>query len=99
MRIGVLSHSQKHMRPERYVSKNAAAALVRRLLAVPVGKHLIQMVQVRDMSKALPAQVQMRAWKPAEYEHHIEPRLNRLTIADSPWLAYLEGLNEYAGLE
>jgi hypothetical protein len=81
MRIGVISSSQKHTdRPERYVSKNAAAALVRRLLAIPVAKHLIQMVDVR--CAALPAQIQVRKWAPAVYEHHIEPRIERIPELD-----------------
>jgi hypothetical protein len=100
MKIGVLSHSQKSIeRPYRHISKNAAVALVRRLLAVQVTNRLIRMVEVRQVSNALPAQIQVRKWAPAVYEHHIEPRLERLTIADSPWLAYLEGLYEPAGLE
>ncbi len=94
MRIGVLSHSQKlSARPERYVSKNAASALVRRLLAVSVTKHLIQMVHVRDMSKALPQLSAQAPRRPAVYQHHIEPRIEIFTAANSPWLAYLEGFS------
>lgn len=92
MRIGVISHTQKlNSKPERYVSKNAAAALVRRLLAVHVTKHLIQMVDIRQVS-GLPAVRQTATHKPCEYQHHLEPRLEELTLADSPWLQYMAGM-------
>jgi hypothetical protein len=93
MRIGVISHSkQASDRPERYVSKNAAAALVRRLLAVQVTKHLIQMVQVRDMVRGLPALPATTPRLPrANYEHHIEPRFQQFGIADTEWMAWMSG--------
>ena len=90
MRIAVLSHSQKLTdRPERYVSKNAANALVRRLLAVRIAKGLIQMVQMRQ--GGLPVAIQVAPPAHVTYEHHIEPRLERLGMADSDWLAYING--------
>jgi hypothetical protein len=32
------------------------------------------------------------------YQHHIEPRIEKLTIADSPWLAYLDGYGPTSSL-
>lgn len=92
MRIGLLSHSQKlGDKPERYVSKNAAKCLVRRLLAVEITKTLIQMVAIREMSRALPDKAATTPRLPRAYEHHLEPHLELLTLADSPWLQYLHG--------
>jgi hypothetical protein len=91
MRIGVISHFSKVTgRPERYVSKNAAAALVRRLLAVHISKGLIQMVEIRQ--SGLRARIQAAPHVPMTYQHHIEPKLERLTSANSEWMAYLEGV-------
>ena len=93
-KIGVLSHSQKFLdRPERFVSKTVAKLLVRRLLAVHVAKHVIQMVAIREMSRALPEQLATAPRLCRDYEHHLEPRLERLTPANSEWLAYLWNLN------
>lgn len=93
MKIGVLSFSQKSTeRPERYISKNAAATLVRRLLAVHETHYLIRMVEPRLMSKALPHQPQMRRRPCLSYEHHIEPKLITLTISSSDYLRYVQGL-------
>jgi hypothetical protein len=97
MRIGIISHSQKESdRPERFVSKNAAGALVRRLLAVRIRKDLIQMVQLRHTSQARPAKAQRRKLAPKAYEHRLEPRLELLTMGGSDWIAYLQG---YIGSE
>ena len=92
MKIGILSHSQKTLRPERYVSKNAARALVRRLLAVYESKHVIRMVEPRQMPKALPYRQQIAARASVGYEHHIEPKFIRLTINNSPWERYIQGV-------
>ena len=91
MKIGVLEHSQKNLVPTRFASKNAAAALCRRLLAVRVSKTLIRLVEPRAMTKALPAQVQTRTWAPAEYQHHIEPRIEHFGFVDTEWMRYLNG--------
>ena len=92
MRIGVISHSQKlGDQPQRYVSKNAAKCLVRRLLAVMITKQVIQMVEVREMAKALPAQIQSQKAESVAYEHHIEPKLERFGHMDTEWLLYLNG--------
>lgn len=80
MRIGILSHTQKlDAKPERYVSKNAANALLRRLLAVRVTKGLIQMVAIREMCQAAPYNPAIPPKLAITYQHHIEPRLERLT--------------------
>lgn len=71
------------------MSKNAASALLRRLLAVRITKSLIQMVHVRE--SGLPAEVQVPSFKPAVYQHHIEPRLESIGFADSAWMRYLHG--------
>lgn len=72
------------------MSKNAASALLRRLLAVRITKSLIQMVNVRQTG--LPAEEQVpKYFGCTNYEHHIEPKLERFSIGDSPWMAYLQG--------
>lgn len=78
MRIGVLSHSQKLTdHPQRFVSKNAANCLVRRLLAVVITKHLVKMV---DPSAAgAPHTEVLPPLPPATYQHHIEPKLEKLS--------------------
>jgi hypothetical protein len=92
MRIGVLGISQiPHLhQPKRFVSKNAAAALVRRLLAIKITKHLIQMVEVAATSD-VPVQPQSAPHKPAVYEHHLEPRIEHFGFADTEWLRYVNG--------
>jgi len=96
MRIGVISHSQNQFsKPERYVSKNAAAALVRRLLAVYVSSRLIQMVDVTAMGKALPNRPQTQRRGILRYEHHVEPRLVRFNLGNSPWLQFVNGYSEW----
>ena len=93
MRVGVLDISQTpHIHtPTRFVSKNAASALVRRLVAVQITRTLIQMVEVRAMSKQ-PLTRTGKVFHPATYEHHIEPKLTALTIDTSPWMRYLAGM-------
>lgn len=92
MRIGCLSHTQKSSdRPQRYVSKNAANALLRRLLAVRLTKNLIQMVDVQQMGKALPDSPVKRPRGYAQLQHHLEPKLEPLTLGNSPWLQFLHG--------
>jgi hypothetical protein len=94
MRIGVLGISQiPHVhQPKRFVSKNAAAALVRRLLAIKITKHLIQMVEVAATSE-VPVQPQSAPHKPPVYEHHIEPKFKPFGFADTEWLRWMNGAN------
>ena len=93
VRIGVVPHSSTTLRIERYVSKNAARALVRRLLAVYESKHVIRMVEPRLMPKALPYRQQITAKATVSYQHHIEPHIEKLTISNSAWLRYLQGVS------
>ena len=78
------------------MSKNAANALVRRLLAIRLSKTVIMMVPVHQApdlpSRPVPLHPKRRGSLP--YTHHIEPRLEKLTIANSDWLAYLAGYRE-----
>jgi hypothetical protein len=94
MRIGIISHTQKETdRPERYVSKNAAAALVRRLQAVYVTRRLIRMLPAHHTRQTLPNRLQTRACGITEpIQHHIEPKIVQLTVANSEWLRYIQGV-------
>lgn len=94
MKVGILLESQavtEH--PKDFVSKSGAEAMCRRLTHVRVSKFLIQAVPIRQFRTDLsPVKKQVApTWCREGYEHHLEPRLERLTIADSPWMAYLQG--------
>ena len=88
-KIGVLSHTQKiGDRPQRYVKKSVASLLYRRMLAIWLRKHLIQM---KDPSLGgAPIEAATDPQIRRAYEHHIEPRIERLNWENSEWLRYLE---------
>lgn len=68
MQIGVLEIGQQaNERPRRFVSKNAAKCLTRRLVARRISKFLIQMVAVRSLT-TLPHQIPLpqRPYIPAD---------------------------------
>lgn len=92
-KIGVLDvHQQSGARPQTYVRKSVAQLLVRRLLAEWVIENvLIQRKDVKQGRKVAVKSTPIR--RPKCYEHHLEPKIEKLTIADSPWLRYLAGLN------
>ena len=48
-------------------------------------------VRRRPTTEFMAVAPQHVVYRPAVYEHHIEPRIEKLTIADSPWMRYLEG--------
>lgn len=97
MKVGILLESQAVTdTPRDFVSKSGAEAMCRRLTHVRVSKFLIKAVPLRQFKTNLaPAQKQAAAIRATIYEHHIEPRLERLTIGDSEWLAYLQGYGTF----
>jgi hypothetical protein len=83
MRIGVISHSLNPLQaqPERYVSKNAAECLLRRLLAVRITKSLVMMVPPHQAPNVPNARAK-RGWSYEGMQHHIEPRIERIPELD-----------------
>src|SRR5258707_7526431 len=84
MRIGVIEYSPEPLKatPQRYIKKSAAECLVRRLLAVRVSKTAIMLVPVRQTGQALPEKRQVRTLRPKTYEHHMEPRIEKIAQLD-----------------
>jgi hypothetical protein len=67
--------------------------LVRRLLAdwiVPNVSMRRRKISAVDLS-ALPREFKPRPYIPADYQHHIEPKIEPLTWQNSQWMSYLEG--------
>lgn len=66
-------------------------------LGVPVGQNAIRLTTGGSWKEVkTAARLGMRAVTPlfkAEYRHHIEPRLIRCTITNSPWERYLHGFD------
>lgn len=88
-KIGVLDHHQKsNDRPSVYVKKTVAQYLVRRAMAVWVTKVMIQRLAEHMPTPRDPISAPQEF---LPYEHHIEPKMEALTISNSPWLRYLYG--------
>lgn len=93
-KFGILKPGQlETAKPYRFVKKVVALYLIRRQVVDQIGAFLLR---ERELSKfeanlisARP--IQPKPPKAAEYEHHVEPKLEKLTLADSPWLRYLHG--------
>jgi hypothetical protein len=77
----------------RQVSKNAALAMIRRRgYEWDVEGVSIKALPIREFLTSMPTKKQLPpSWSRNGYEHHIEPRLERLGIADSDWMAYING--------
>jgi hypothetical protein len=90
-KVGVLDlHQGSDSKPITYVKNSVAKLLVRRLLAEWIVKNVL--IRHRDVKLSpIKAPVKLKRHKPAVYEHHIEPRIQHFTSANSEWMAYLDG--------
>lgn len=82
------------MKERAQVKKCIAELLVRRLFAEWVIKgSCIRRLDIKAVNLSAPriAPKPKPSWCARGYEHHIEPRLETLTIATSPWMRYLQG--------
>lgn len=75
------------------IKKCVAEQLVRRLFAEWVVKgSCIRRLAIKAVSLCAPRFTpKSKPYVPKTYEHHIEPRLEKLTTANSEWLQYLHG--------
>lgn len=91
-------------RPDHECSQDLAKQVIAARFARPIGRNTIQLVveeswqwvkaQVRSISAGMSYQrAKMR------YEHHLEPKLETMTLTNSPWLRYLHGWNEFSHVE
>lgn len=84
-------------RPDHECSQDLAHKVIAAKFARPIGRNTIQLV-VEESWQWVKMQVRARladiSYQPIgrmKYEHHIEPRLESLTISNSSWLRYLHG--------
>lgn len=78
-------------KPDHNCSRSRAKLAVGMKYARQIGQNTIQLINLtwREVKQRL-AGIVPEPVKPWAYEHHIEPHIERLTIADSPWLRYMQ---------
>lgn len=93
-KFGILKPGQlQSAKPYRFVKKVVALYLIRRQVVDQIGDFLLREREISKFESTVMSAINIPQKPPklAEYQHHIEPRLEHLTIVDSPWLRYLHG--------
>ena len=90
--VGVLADYQSlETRPTTHIKCEIADLLVSRLIAERITRKLIRMLPQDSVFPALKSFHPIVPRPPRKYQHHIEPKIERLTPANSEWMAYLDG--------
>lgn len=89
--VGLLDHQQPSTaRPRTFIPKDIARQMEQHLVAERLSARLYRLFAPDSVFPQLRPPIQVPRSRPV-YEHHLEPKLERLTLSNSPWLQYLHG--------
>lgn len=84
-------------RPDHECSASLAQKIIAARFARPIGRNTIQLIVeeswqwVKAAARSMMAGTQPKSTRAIEYQHHIEPRLQKLTLSNSAWMQYVNG--------
>lgn len=95
--VYLLTSNVASARPDHECSQDLAQKIIAARFARPIGRNTIQLIveeswqTIKAIARSIVNGVVPRTGRAREYQHHIEPQLEQLSIANSPWLRYLHG--------